>query len=192
MSSAVRLVQTDILSANWYVLRKVTFDYQRTDGSWQRQSREAYDRGNGAVILLYNRARGTVVLTRQFRLPTYLNGNADGWLLEAPAGLLDQDDPEACIRRETEEETGYRPGPVRKVFEAYMSPGSVTELLYFFVAEYTAAQKQHAGGGLVDEEDIEVLEVPFAEALRGIEAGTIRDAKTMLLLQYAHLHQLLA
>lgn len=190
MSERVRIASNDVLSDDWYVLRKVTFDYQRKDGTWQRQAREAYDRGNGAVILLYNRERGTVVLTRQFRMPTYLNGNADGLLIEAPAGLLDRDEPEVCIRRETEEETGYRIRDVRKVFEAYMSPGSVTELLYFFVAAYTTDQKLDAGGGVAEEEDIEVLEVPFTEALRQVGTGKIRDAKTILLLQYAQLNGL--
>lgn len=192
MNPAIRIGTDEVLSDNWYVLRKVTFDYQQKNGTWQRQSREAYDRGNGAVILLYNPGAQTVILTRQFRMPTYLNGNETGLLTEAPAGLLDRDNPEDCIRRETEEETGYRVRAVRKVLEAYMSPGSVTELLYFFVAEYAPGDRRHAGGGVADEEDIEVLELPFAEALRQVETGEIRDAKTIILLQYAQLNQLLA
>src|SRR5687768_12714628 len=136
MSERVKMASVEVLSDDWYVLRKSTFDFLRRDGSWQRQSRETYDRGNGAVILLYNRARRTVILTRQFRFPTYVNGNPDGMMIEACAGLLDQDDPASCVRREAEEETGYRVREVHKVLEAYMSPGSVTERLFFFVGEY--------------------------------------------------------
>ncbi|GGF23302.1 GDP-mannose pyrophosphatase NudK [Hymenobacter cavernae] len=182
----------EVLSDNWYTLRKITFALRQKDGRWSTQSREAYDRGNGAAILLYNPGKKTVILTRQFRMPTYLNGNTTGMLIEACAGLLDQDDAEACIRRETEEETGYRIQKVQKVFEAYMSPGSVTEMLYFFVAEYGEELRVHDGGGLAEEqEDIEVLELPFAHALHLIRTGEIRDAKTILLLQYAQLHALL-
>lgn len=148
MTPEVKITNTEILSDNWYVLRKVTFEYTKEDGSTQTQSREAYDRGNGATILLYNKDTRTVILTRQFRLPTYLNGNKTGMLIEACAGLLDQDNPEDCIRRETEEETGYKVKEVRKVFEAYMSPGSVTEILYFFIAEYSKDMKVAEGGGL--------------------------------------------
>lgn len=187
----VKIIRTEVLSDNWYVLRKVTFDYQKHDGSWETQSREAYDRGNGATILLYNREKGTIILTRQFRMPTYVNGNPDGMLIEACAGLLDKDNPEDCIRRETEEETGYKVTDVRKVFEAYMSPGSVTEILYFFVAEYSRDMKVSDGGGLEhDQENIEVLELPFAEALQMVAEGQIRDAKTIMLLQYAQIHGL--
>jgi nudix-type nucleoside diphosphatase (YffH/AdpP family) len=189
----VKTTQTEVLSDNWYTLRKITFDLQQRDGSWTSQSREAYDRGNGATILLFNRAKQTVVLTRQFRMPTYVNGNPTGMLIEACAGLLDQDNPEECIRREAEEETGYRLHHVSKVFEAYMSPGSVTERLYFFVAEYDDAQRIHAGGGVADEQEhIEVLELLFAEALQMMFDGRIQDGKTIMLLQYAHLHNLLA
>ena len=188
----VRIHDVTVLSDNWYVLKKATFDWLRRDGSWQRQSRECYDRGNGATILLYNRARRSVVLTRQFGMPTYLNGNADGMLIEACAGLLDRDDPVACVRRETEEETGYRVREVRKVFEAYMSPGSVTEVLHFFVGAYEAGDRIGAGGGDAHEgEDIEVLEHGFDEALAMIDQGAIRDAKTIMLLQYAALNGLL-
>jgi len=188
----VKNIKTEVLSDNWYTLRKVTFDFQKKNGKWQAQSREAYDRGNGATILLYNKEKGTVILTRQFRMPTFLNGNEAGMLIETCAGLLDLDNPEDCIRRETEEETGYKITDVRKVFEAYMSPGSVTEILYFFVAEYTAEQKINDGGGLEnDQEDIEVLELLFSKALEMMASGAIRDGKTIMLLQYAQLHNLL-
>jgi GDP-mannose pyrophosphatase NudK len=187
----VRIVDEQLLSDNWYVLKKTTFDYQRNDGSWQRQSRETYDRGNGATILLYNRERKTVVLTRQFRFPAFVNGTPDGMLIETCAGLLDQDDPATCIRRETEEETGYRIADVRKVFEAYMSPGSVTERLFFFVGAYEPRDKVSAGGGEHHEgEDIEVLEPTLDEALAMVERGDIRDGKTIMLLQYAKLNGL--
>lgn len=189
-SERVRIQTVEVLSDDWYVLRKVTFDFQRSSGDWQRQSREAYDRGNGATILLYDPKRRTVVLTRQFRLPAFLNGH-HGLLIETPAGLLDTATPEERIRAETEEETGYRVHQVRKVFEAFMSPGSVTEKLYFFVAEYSAATRAGAGGGLADEgEDIEVLEIPLDEALAMIGRGDIMDGKTIMLLQYAKLHLL--
>ena len=185
----VKILSTEVLSDNWYVLRKITFDYQMHDGSWQRQSREAYDRGNGAVILLYNKTRQTVILTRQFRMPTYVNGNPDGMMIEACAGLLDKENAEECIRRETEEETGYKISDVKKVFELYMSPGSVTEILYFFIAEYSKEMKVNDGGGADDEhENIEVLELPFKDALRMVERGEIKDAKTVMLLQYAALN----
>ncbi len=191
MNERVKIKQTEVLSDNWYTLRKVTFDYQNKDGSWQAQSREAYDRGNGATILLYNKDSATVLLTRQFRLPTYLNKNPTGMMIEACAGLLDQDNAEACIRRETEEETGYQLSDVRKIFEAYMSPGSVTEILHFFVAEYAKNMKVNDGGGVEEEEDIEVLELLFEKALQMINSGEIKDAKTIMLLQYAKIHQLL-
>ena len=187
MNTPVEVLKTEVLSDNWYVLRKVTFRLRKRDGSWETQSREAYDRGNGATILLYDRTRRTVVLTRQFRLPTYVNGNASGMLIEACAGLLDNDDPETAIAREAFEETGYEIRSPRKVMQAYMSPGSVTEILHFFVAEYSRGQRRNDGGG-VDEEDIEVMELPFDEALRGIASGEIRDGKTIMLLQYAALH----
>jgi nudix-type nucleoside diphosphatase (YffH/AdpP family) len=191
MNNRIRITEEKVLSDNWYILRRFTFHYLRRNGHWETQSREAYDRGNGAVILLYNREKQTIILTRQFRLPTYVNGNANGMLTEACAGLLDQDQPEAAIRREAEEETGYRVDQVRKVFEAYMSPGSVTEKLYFFIAEYSDENQLHDGGGVEDEE-IEVLELPFAEALARVEAGEIVDGKTIMLIQYLQLHQILA
>jgi GDP-mannose pyrophosphatase NudK len=187
-----RIVDTEILSDNWYILRKITYQYLKPDGQWGTHSREAYDRGNGAVILLYNCESETVILTRQFRLPTYVNGNASGMLIEACAGLLDKDDAEAAIRRETEEETGYQVGDVRKIFEAYMSPGSVTEILYFFIAEYTPLMKVDEGGGLEHEqEDIEVLELSFERALEMVKTGEIKDGKTIMLLQYLRLEGIL-
>jgi len=189
MISNVHILSTEILSDNWYTLRKITYEYTKKDGSKHTQSREAYDRGNGATILLYNQAKGTVILTRQFRLPTFVNGNASGMLIEACAGLLDKDNPEDCIRRETAEETGYTITDVRKVFEAYMSPGSVTEILYFFIAEYAQDMKTTEGGGAEhEEENIEVMELRIAEALQMIETGEIKDGKTIMLLQYVRLH----
>ena len=183
----IHVISEQVLSDDWYLLRKVTFDYRRRDGSWQRQAREVYDRGNGAVILLYNAARSTVLLTRQFRMPAYLNGCRDGVLIEACAGLLDGDDPAACIRREAEEETGFRVRAPRQVFEAYMSPGSVTERLHFFVAEYEDRDRVSAGGGDADEgEEIETLEMGLEEALCMIDSGKIQDGKTIMLLQHAH------
>jgi nudix-type nucleoside diphosphatase (YffH/AdpP family) len=180
----IEVVGTEILSDNWYVLKKISYRFQDPDGQWVKQVREVYDRGNGAVILLYNKEMGTVILTRQFRLPTFVNGNADGMLIEACAGLLDKDDPEDAIRRETEEETGYKIAAVKKIYEAYMSPGSVTEILYFFIARYEPAMKVHEGGGLEHEqEDIEVLELGFEEALKMVERGEIKDGKTIMLLQ---------
>jgi len=188
----INIVDDRILSDNWYILRKITYDKTTSDHLPVRQVREVYDRGNGATILLYSQPQQTVILTRQFRLPTYVNGNDTGMLIEACAGLLDKDNPEAAIRRETEEETGYQIGTVKKVFEAYMSPGSVTEILYFFVAPYTKEMKVSEGGGLKEEdESIEVLEIPYATALEMIASGAIRDGKTILLLQYAQLHKLL-
>ncbi|MDB5122258.1 MAG: nudK [Mucilaginibacter sp.] len=188
----VRNVEIEILSDNWYVLRKVNYEFLGNDGKWQHLTREAYDRGNGATILLYNRTSKTVILTRQFRMPTYLNGNKDGYLIECCAGLLDKDNAEDCIRKETEEETGYKVSHVKKVFEAYMSPGSVTEILYFFVAEYSKDMKISDGGGAHDEhENIEVLELPFSNALEMVKTGEIKDAKTIMLLQYAQINNIL-
>lgn len=192
MNPEVKIIEEKVLSNNWYVLKKLTFDYRNKKGEWETQSREAYDRGNGATILLYNIENQTVVLTEQFRMPTYINGNETGMLIEACAGLLDKDNPEDCIRRETEEETGYRIGEVTKVFEAYMSPGSVTEILYFFVAEYSKAMKVNDGGGAEHEqENIEVLEIPFKDAFAMIKTGEIKDGKTIMLLQYLRLNNIL-
>lgn len=188
----VIIQSTEILSDDWYTLRKITYDYLQKDGTWKTQSREAYDRGNGATILLYNTESKTVILTRQFRLPTFINDNPTGMLIESCAGLLDQDNAEACIKRETEEETGYQISAVTKVFEAYMSPGSVTEMLHFFIAEYTHDMKVSEGGGLVQEqEDIEVLEFSFETALEMIDTGEIKDCKTIMLLQHLRLKKLL-
>jgi nudix-type nucleoside diphosphatase (YffH/AdpP family) len=192
MGQNINILKTEILSNNWYTLKKITYEIVKKDGSTQTQNREAYDRGNGATILLYNKENKTVILTKQFRLPSFINGNTTGMLIEACAGLLDKDNPEECIKRETEEETGYKVSSVRKIFEAYMSPGSVTEILYFFVAEYTKAMKVTAGGGVAHEqEEIEVLEIPFSKALQMMDSGEIKDAKTIILLQYAQLHALM-
>lgn len=191
MSNKIRNIQKTLLSDNWYTLNKFSFEYQNNNGEWATQHREAYDRGNGATILLYNKVKGTVILTRQFRLPTYINGNADGLLIETCAGLLDQDNPEECIKREAEEETGYKIDAVSKLFEAYMSPGSVTEIIHFFAAEYTDSMKVSDGGGLKHEqENIDVLELGFAQAYDMIASGAIKDGKTIMLLQYAKLHHL--
>ena len=188
----IKIRRTEILSDNWYILNKVTYDYQNKNGDWETHSREAYDRGNGATILLYNKAQGTVILTRQFRLPSYINGNETGMLIEACAGLLDSDNAEDCIRKETEEETGYRINNVKKIFESYMSPGSVTEIMYFFIAEYKAEMKVNDGGGLVEEqENIEVMELDFDAAYNMIYSGEIKDGKTIMLLQYAKIHNLI-
>jgi GDP-mannose pyrophosphatase NudK len=186
--AAVRVLDVTVLSEDWYVLKKTTFEHRRRDGSWQRLTRETYDRGNGAVLLLFNARRGTVVLTRQFRFPAYVNGCADGMLVEACAGLLDGDDPETCIRREAAQETGYDIRAPRKLFAAYMSPGSVTEKLHFFAAEVEPADRRSAGGGEAHEgEDIEVLELPLRQALEMIGSGLIEDGKTIMLLQHAAL-----
>ena len=184
----VQVIESQVLSDDWYLLKKTIFDFRRADGTWQRQQRETYDRGNGATLLLYQLARRRVILIRQFRFPAFVNGH-DGMLVEAPAGLLDTQTPEQRIRAEVMEETGYRVGEVRKIFEAFMSPGSVTEKLFFFVAEYDAASRVSAGGGIKAEgEDIEVLELAFDEALAMIVRGEIVDAKTIMLLQYAAIH----
>jgi GDP-mannose pyrophosphatase NudK len=191
VNSKVNILQTEVLSENWYKLQKVTYEYSNGDGTSQKLIREVYNRGNGATILLYNKTQRTVILTRQFRLPTFVNGNPTGMLIEACAGLLDEENPEDCIRRETEEETGYKISDVRKVFEVYMSPGSVTELLYFFVAEYTKSMKVNEGGGAINEhENIEVLELPFDQAMQMTKNAEIKDAKTIMLLQFAKLENL--
>ena len=183
----VRILKTEVLSDDWYVLRKVTFDFLRRDGTWQRQSRETYDRGNGATILLHDRTRGNVLLTRQFRMPAFVNGH-HGMLIETPGGLLDDASPEERIRAEVEEETGYRVHHVEKIFEAFMSPGSVTEKLYFYVGDYDGSMRVSDGGGVVEEgEEIETIEVPLHTAMQMIERGEIMDGKTIMLLQYAAL-----
>lgn len=191
-TSAIELVSIKSLSKDWGKLDKVKYKYRLKNDLWQTQEREVYNRGNGAVILLYNKNKGTVILTRQLRIPTWFNGNTTGMMIEACAGLLDEKDPEDCIRRETEEETGYTLTEVRKVMEVYMSPGSVTEILYFFVACYSDAMKTGEGGGVENEqENIEVLELSFNEALKMIQNGEIKDAKTIMLLQYAQINNLL-
>jgi len=184
----VRIENDAVLSDRKYALRQLTFSWRRNDGAWQRNVREVYDRGNGAVILPYNLAARRVVLTRQFRMPAFLNGYRET-LIEAAAGMLDGAAPEDRIRAETEEETGYRILHVRKVFEMFTSPGAVTEKLHFFVAEYDAGAKTGAGGGLKHEgEDIEVLEIGIDDALAMLADGRICDAKTAILLQYAQIH----
>ena len=184
----IQVHEVRTLAADWYLLKKTRFSFRRSDGTWQEQWRETYDRGNGATILLYDLARRQVVLTRQFRYPAFVNGH-DDLLIETPAGLLDAAEPEARIRAEVEEETGFRLGAVRRVFDAYMSPGSVTEKLFFFVAPYEAGDRIGPGGGNADEgEDIGVMEMSIDDALAAIETGLIRDGKTIMLLQYAALH----
>jgi len=192
MNPNVKILDTKILSNNWYTLKKITFNYLKRNGVWQTQMRESYDRGNGAAILLYNPKNKTVILTKQFRLPTYINGNPDGMMIECCAGLLDQNNPENCIKKEVLEETGYQVHHVNKLFEAYMSPGAVTEILHLFIAEYDNSMKVESGGGLEHEqEDIEVLELDFETAFAMIEKGDIKDAKTIMLLQYAKINKLL-
>lgn len=192
MNNEIRITKKELLSDNWYILNKITYEFKNKMGTWETQSREAYDRGNGATILLYNKEHKTVILTRQFRLPTYINGNESGLLIEACAGLLDKHNAEDCIRKETEEETGYKVSKVKKIFESYMSPGSVTEILYFFVGEYSEEMKVSDGGGLAEEqENIEVLEMDFDKAYGMIETGEIKDGKTIILLQYAKINGLL-
>ena len=183
MSLNINVIKDKILSENWFVLRNMTYELTRSDGSVVRHKREVYDRGNGATILLYNRHKQTVVLVRQFRIATWINGNEDGMLIETCAGLLDSDEPEECVRKEAIEETGFEVGEVRKLFELFMSPGGVTELIYFFIAEYDDTQRANDGGG-VDDEDIEVLELPYHRALEMMANGEIRDGKAVILLQY--------
>jgi len=183
MSFNIEIIKDKILSENYFVLRNITYDLTRKDGEVVRHKREVYDRGNGATILLYNPQKKSVVLVRQFRVATWVNGNADGRLIETCAGLLDDDEPEACIRKEAVEETGYQVDDVRKVFELYMAPGGVTELVHFFIAEYHDNLRANAGGG-VEDEDIDVLEMPFERALAMVKSGEIRDGKAVILLQY--------
>ena len=187
MSDRVRVIEERLLSDNWYILKTTRFEFQRSDGRWQEQRRETYDRGNGAAILLYNLAQRTVVLTRQFRYPAFVNG-CDELLIEVPAGLLDAADPESRIRAEAEEEAGYRVRAPRQVFDSFMSPGSVTERLHLFVAEYDPEDRIGEGGGLEAEgEDIAAFELDFDKAMTMVARGGIRDAKTIMLLQYAAL-----
>ncbi|MBJ9204551.1 MULTISPECIES: GDP-mannose pyrophosphatase NudK [unclassified Citrobacter] len=183
MSQKITLIKDKVLSDNYFILRNITYDLTRSNGEVIRHKREVYDRGNGATVLLYNPEKKNVVLTRQFRIATWVNGNESGQLIEACAGLLDNDEPEVCIRKEAIEETGYEVGEARKLFELYMSPGGVTEIIHFFIAQYSDSQRANAGGGIEDE-DIEVLELPFEQALSMIKTGEIRDGKTVLLLNY--------
>ena len=192
MNSKVKNIKKVLLSHNWYTLNKIVFDYQMPNGDWVKQEREAYDRGNGATVMLYNKEKRTVVLVSQFRMPTYLNGNDSGMLIESCAGLLDGDDPETCVIKEAEEESGFRVSKVEKIFESYMSPGAVTEVLHFYIAKYDDGNKVSSGGGLAEEqEDITVLEVDFEKALAMISTGEIKDAKTIMLLQYLKIHGLM-
>lgn len=191
MKPTIKNVRKELLSDNWYTLHKVTFDYQLASGEWVSQARECYDRGNGATVLLYNQLKKTVILIKQFRMPSYLNGNDTGVVVETCAGLLDGDDPETCVIKEAEEESGYRVKEVKKVFEAYMSPGAVTEIVHFYIGQYEDADKVGAGGGLASEqEEIEVMEVDFDQACEMIETGEIKDAKTIMLLQHARVNNI--
>lgn len=190
-NDSVRNINVQLLSDNWYTLNKITFDYLNDKGVWETQHRESYDRGNGAAILLYNTSKKTVILTKQFRMPTYVNGNDDGMMIEVCAGVLDGDAPEKCAIKEAEEESGYKVTRIKKVMETYMSPGAVTEILHLFIAEYTDEMKVSEGGGLDNEhENIEVLEMPFSQAINMISNNKIMDAKTILLLQYAQINKL--
>lgn len=192
LDEKIRIKKTAVLSDNWALLNEITFDYKRKDGTWDTLTRESYDTGDGATVLLYNPATKKIILTSQFRLPTYLNGNRGGFLTEACAGLLDQKTPTECVIEEAEEETGYRIKDPQKIFEAYMSPGSVTELMHFFIAEYSADMKVAEGGGLQEEqEDIEVMELDFEKAWNMILEGELKDAKTIMLLQHLKLQNLI-
>jgi nudix-type nucleoside diphosphatase (YffH/AdpP family) len=188
----IKILSEQLLSKNWFLLKRVIFEIQIDENLIQKQDREVYDRGNGATILLYNKSKKTIILIKQFRLPTYLNGNATGMLIETCAGMVEQENTEACIKRETEEETGFQINKVEKLFEAYMSPGALTEIIHFFKAEYTSEMKISQGGGLASEqENIEVIELPFDHAYKMIATGEIKDAKTILLLQYAKINNLM-
>ncbi len=192
MNYEIKNVETEVLFDNWGKLKRVTYDYSTGNGKWETQKREIYDRGNGAAVLLYNKELQNVILTRQFRIPTYLNGNKTGMLIEVCAGLLDDESPEEGIKRETEEETGYKIGTIKKVFETYMSPESVTEILYLFIAAYSSDMKVNDGGGVAHEhENIEVMEINFQEAISMVESGEIKDAKTIMLLQYVQLQNIM-
>jgi nudix-type nucleoside diphosphatase (YffH/AdpP family) len=190
LKSRIAIKEVQTLADDWSVLKKTTLDFQRVDGSWQTLTRETYDRGNGAAILLYNRDRRTVILTKQFRYPAFVNGYSE-LMIEVCAGLLDENDAETCIKLEAEEETGYRVTDVKKIWEVYMSPGSVTEKLYFFIGEYHDALKVSDGGGLAEDgEDIDVIEIDISQSLSMIDSGKINDAKTIMLLQYVALKNL--
>jgi len=185
MNSKVKNIKKILLSDNWYTLNKIVFDYKMPNGQWVEQARESYDRGNGAAVLLYNKKKQTVILISQFRMPTYMNGNETGLMIEVTAGLLDGDDPQTCVIKEAEEESGFRVKKVEKVFEAYMSPGAVTEIIHFYIAAYDDKDKVSEGGGIAaEQEDITVLELDFKKALDMVSKGEIKDAKTIMLLQY--------
>lgn len=191
-NSKVKIKKVENLSLNYYKLDKVTFDYQTKSGKWQEQNRESYDRGDGAAVLLFNPSKKTVILTKQFRIPTYLNGNKNGMMIEVCAGLLDEDDPITCIKKEAEEETGYKITEPKKVFELYSTPGAVTEKIHYFIAKYSDDMKIGNGGGLIEEtEEIEVLETNFSKAIEMVASGEICDAKTIVLLQYAQINKLI-
>lgn len=191
MANKLKNVVINTLYKGWATLNEVSFSYKMKNESWVNQKRESYDRGDGATVLLYNKIKKTVILTKQFRVSTFLNGNDSGFVLEACAGMLDNDQPEACIIREIEEETGYKVDAVTKIFKAYSSPGALTEILHYFTAEYTDDMKVSDGGGLDSEhEDIEVLEIPFTEALQMIKTGQLVDIKTICLLQYAQINKI--
>ncbi|WP_299683236.1 NUDIX domain-containing protein [uncultured Dokdonia sp.] len=192
MPEYLKNIKKTLLSDNWATLHKVTFDYKDSKGNWEPQVREVYDRGNGAAVILYNKEKNTVILTEQFRMPTYFNGNPSGMLIEACAGLLDNHDPETAIKKEIEEETGYHLSSVESVMDLYMSPGSVTETVHLFMASYTAKDKISEGGGVTEEhEDILVHEYAFAKAYNMIKTGEINDAKTVILLQHLKLEGIL-
>lgn len=185
MNSRVKNIKKILLSDNWYTLNKIVFDYKMPNGQWVEQARESYDRGNGAAVLLYNKKKQTVILISQFRMPTFMNGNETGNMIEVTAGLLDGDDPETCVIKEAEEESGFRVKKVEKVFEAYMSPGAVTEIIHFYIAAYDDSDRVSEGGGVAaEQEDITVLELDFKKAMDMITKGEIKDAKTIMLLQY--------
>lgn len=188
----IKNIRKTLLSDNFYILNNVTFDYQMKSGEWVTQSREVYDRGHGAGIFLYNKKKRTILLVKQFRIPTLETSKSDGFLVEICAGMLDEQDPETCIKREVEEETGYKVKDVKKVYEGYSSPGVMTEKMHFFIGEYTESMKLNEGGGLDSEhEDIQVLELPFSEAVDMLNNGRIHDTRTIVLLQYAIIHKLL-
>lgn len=190
MDKFIRIRESEIISDKHYKFKRIGFDLD-INGKWDSQTREVFDRGNGATILLFNKKKKTVVLTRQFRIPTYLNGNSTGYLIEACAGSIEDEAPEENIIRETQEETGYHIKKPKKIFEAYMSPGAVTELIHFFIAEYDDSMKKSQGGGLQEEhEHIEVMELPFTQAMEMIQTGEIRDGKTIMLLQHAYINRL--
>ena len=187
MTSRIKIIGTTLLSDSWARLSKISFEYLRSNGQWQRQDREVYNRGDGAAILLYNLVQRTVVLIKQFRLPVYLDDN-DGFLIEVPAGILEQNNPAQTIRSETQQETGYQVSEICKLFSAYVSPGSITERIHYYHASYTPDQRIGEGGGIDSEgEDIEVMEVAFDDAMEWIATGQIQDSKTVLLLQHAAL-----